>query len=95
MMPLNSWSVPGRNPGTSTRVMIGMLNASQKRTNRAAFSEAAMSRVPANCSGWFATTPTLMPSRRARPVITLGAYSSCSCSRWPSSTIEAMTSSMS
>ena len=27
-------STPGRKPGTSTKVMIGMLKASQKRTNR-------------------------------------------------------------
>ena len=36
-MPLNSCSVPGRKPGTSSNVRIGILNASQKRTNRAAF----------------------------------------------------------
>jgi hypothetical protein len=28
-----SWCVPGRKPGTSTNVMIGMLKASQKRMN--------------------------------------------------------------
>ena len=43
-MPFHSWSVPGRKPGTSTKVSTGMLNASQVRTNRAAFSEASMSR---------------------------------------------------
>ena len=32
-----TWSVPGRKPGTSTKVRIGMLNASKKRTNRAAY----------------------------------------------------------
>ena len=37
---------PGRNPGTSTNVMIGMLNASQKRTNRAPLTEALMSKQP-------------------------------------------------
>ncbi len=34
-----------------------MLNASHVRTNRAAFSAALMSRVPAIAIGWFATTP--------------------------------------
>ena len=38
--------LPGRNPGTSTNVMIGMLNASQKRTKRAPFTDALMSRQP-------------------------------------------------
>ena len=37
---------PGRNPGTSTNVMIGMLNASQNRTNRALFTDALISRQP-------------------------------------------------
>ena len=37
---------PGRNPGTSTNVMMGMLNASQKRTNRAPLTEALMSKQP-------------------------------------------------
>src|SRR5918994_2159336 len=36
MIPWYSWSLPGRNPGTSTNVTIGMLNASHVRTNRAA-----------------------------------------------------------
>ena len=39
--------VPGRNPGTSTKVMIGILNASQKRTNRAPLTEALISKQPA------------------------------------------------
>ncbi len=38
-----------------------MLKASQVRTNRAAFSEASMSREPARCIGWLATTPTGAP----------------------------------
>src|ERR1035437_7747275 len=57
MIPRHSWLMPGRNPGTSTKVRIGMLNASQVRTNRAAFSDASMSRQPAKCIGWFATRP--------------------------------------
>src|ERR1700721_2720501 len=40
MIPRHSWVTPGRNPGTSTKVRIGMLNASQVLTNRAAFSPA-------------------------------------------------------
>ncbi len=64
MMPFHSWSVPGRKPGTSTKVSTGMLKASQVRTNRAAFSLASMSRVPANWVGWLATTPTGRPSMR-------------------------------
>lgn len=38
--------LPGRNPGTSTKVMRGILNASQKRTNRAPFTDELMSRQP-------------------------------------------------
>ena len=61
MIPPHSWPVPGRKPGTSTKVSTGMLNASQVRTNRAAFSDASMSRQPAKCIGWLATTPTGAP----------------------------------
>src|SRR6478735_6688602 len=39
MMPLYSWSTPGKKPGTSTNVIRGMLNASQVRTNLAAFDD--------------------------------------------------------
>ena len=45
--------LPGRKPGTSTRVMIGMLKASQNRTNRPALIEAFMSRHPAATFGFF------------------------------------------
>jgi hypothetical protein len=38
---------------------MGMLNASQNLTNRAALIEALMSRTPARTAGWFATIPTL------------------------------------
>ena len=37
---------PGRNPGTSTKVMSGMLKQSQNLTNLAALTEALMSRQP-------------------------------------------------
>lgn len=48
-------------------MMIGMLKQSQVRTKRAAFSEALMSRQPANCVGWLATIPTGRPSMRPNP----------------------------
>src|SRR3989442_14075148 len=40
MMPPCSCATPGRNPGTSSNVTSGMLNASQKRMNRAPLSDA-------------------------------------------------------
>lgn len=43
---LRKQKLPGKNPGTSTNVMIGILNASQNRTNRAPFTEALISRQP-------------------------------------------------
>ena len=59
MMPPCSCATPGRKPGTSSNVTIGMLNASQKRMKRAALSDALMSSTPASTAGWFATIPTL------------------------------------
>ena len=59
MMPPYSCAVPGMKPGTSTKVTIGMLKASQKRTKRAALIELLMSRQPASTSGWLATMPTV------------------------------------
>lgn len=38
--------IPGKNPGTSTKVIRGMLKASQKRTKRAPFTEEFMSKHP-------------------------------------------------
>ncbi len=52
----------------STRLTIGKLNASHRRTKRAAFCEAAMSSVPAKIRGWFATNPTGIPPIRANAV---------------------------
>jgi hypothetical protein len=49
-------TVPGRKPGTSTKVTMGMLKASRKRTKRAALMEESMSRQPARCEGLLATT---------------------------------------
>ena len=45
--PPNSCAVPGRKPGTSTKVRIGMLKQSQKRMKRAPLIEESMSRTPA------------------------------------------------
>ena len=58
MMPPYSCAVPGMNPGTSTKVRMGMSKQSQKRTNRAALMEEVMSRQPASTIGWLATMPT-------------------------------------
>ena len=50
-MPPYSCCVPGKNPGTSTNVRIGILNASQNLTKRAAFLELSTSRHPASTLG--------------------------------------------
>ena len=75
MMPSYSWPVPGRKPGTSTKVITGMLKQSQNRTNRAAFTDALMSRHPARWAGWLATIPTVRPPSRAKATMMLGANS--------------------
>ena len=41
-----SHKLPGRNPGTSTNVMIGILKQSKNLTNLAAFTDAFISRQP-------------------------------------------------
>ena len=48
IIPRHSRSFPGWNPGVSTKVIIGILKASQKLTNRALFCDAEMSKVPAS-----------------------------------------------
>ena len=95
MMPAYSWAVPGRKPGTSSKVTIGTLNASQKRMKRAAFSLAAMSRHPARTAGWFATMPTTRPPSRAKPQRMLRANASWTSNHEPWSTMRVMTSRMS
>ncbi len=95
MMPPYSWAVPGRKPGTSTKVTIGMLKQSQKRTKRAALREESMSRQPASTIGWLATMPTVWPSSRARPIRMLPAWSGCSSKKSPSSTTFSISSFMS
>ena len=65
--------MPGIYPGTSTNVIIGILNESQNRTNLAALFDELMSNTPAKCSGWFATIPTDLPSNFANPITIFGA----------------------
>src|SRR5208337_82109 len=60
--------VPGRNPGTSSKVISGMLKQSQKRTKRAPLMLALMSSTPARNAGWLATMPTDFPFNRAKPI---------------------------
>ena len=57
MIPFHSCSVPGKNPGTSTKTKRGIWKASQKRTKRAALRDALLSKTPARIMGWLATTP--------------------------------------
>ena len=71
MMPPHSWRVPGRKPGTSSKVTSGMLKQSQKRTKRAALTEESMSSTPASTLGWLPTMPTGRPFRRAKPTTML------------------------
>lgn len=42
--------IPGKNPGTSTNVTMGILNASQNLTKRAPFTDALMSKQPVTTS---------------------------------------------
>src|SRR5437867_4361450 len=95
MMPSYSCSYPGRNPGTSTKVSRGMLKQSQNRTNLAALIDALMSSVPAWTFGWFPTTPTGRPSRRAKPMTIFWAHSSWTSNQESRSTTCQMTSRMS
>ena len=56
-------------PGTSTKVSNGMLNASQKRMKRAALREESQSNTPAMKAGWFAMIPVEIPLKRAKPTM--------------------------
>ena len=51
IIPPHSCTVPGRKPGTSTKVTTGMLKQSQVLMNRAAFTDASMSKQPARTDG--------------------------------------------
>jgi hypothetical protein len=64
MMPPCSCATPGRNPGTSTKVTIGMLKQSQNRMKRAALARRVDVEDPGEHRGWFATIPTGFPPRR-------------------------------
>ena len=68
-----------------------MQNASQKRTNRAAFSPASMLSVPAIACGWLAMMPTVRPSTRPKPMTMFGAKSGCTSRKSPLSTMCSMT----
>ena len=94
-MPPYSWSTPGRKPGTSTKVMSGMLKASQVRTKRAAFSALSMSSTPASTIGWLPTTPTDWPSSRPKPHTMLRAQCGKYSKNSPSSRTSRMTFFMS
>ena len=67
----------GEEAGTSTKVMIGRLKQSQKRTKRPAFTDASMSSTPARNAGWLATMPTERPPRRAKPQTMFRAKAGC------------------
>ena len=69
----------------STRLTMGRLKASQRRTKRAPFCEAAMSRVPARMRGWLATNPTGIPPSRAKAVTSWPAQRGHSSRNSPSS----------
>ena len=51
IIPPCSCFVPGKNPGTSTKVIIGILKQSQNLTNLAPFLEESISRHPAKTKG--------------------------------------------
>ena len=74
MIPPCSCETPGRKPGTSSNVIIGILNASQNLTNRAPLIEASISRQPARTIGCCATMPTTYPSSLPNPTMIFGAY---------------------
>ena len=73
MMPPYSCCTPGRNPGTSTNVTSGMLNALQKRMNRLDLIEALMSIAPESTEGWLAMMPIERPRIRPKPTTMFGA----------------------
>ena len=71
------------------------MNASQVRTNRAAFTDASMSSTPASAAGWLPTTPTGWPPSRANPQTMFSAKRGCTSRNSPSSTTFAITCFMS
>ncbi len=95
MIPPYSCSVPGRNPGTSTNVRIGMLNASQNRTNRDAFSDASMSSVPGDHLRLVRDDPDRAPVEAGEADDDVIAHSGKISRNSPSSTTRRITSCMS
>src|SRR3989344_335631 len=77
IMPLCSWSTPGRYPVTSTKFIIGIEKLSQNLTNLAIFPEEFMSRQPANTDGWLATMPIAMLFNLANPTTAFWSYNGC------------------
>ena len=69
IIPPHSWAVPGKNPGTSTKEIRGMLKQSQNLINLVALSQELISRTPAKTSGLFAIIPTELPSNLAKPIM--------------------------
>lgn len=51
IIPPYSWFEPGKNPGTSTNVINGILNESQNLTNLAALTDESISKQPARFVG--------------------------------------------
>ena len=72
-----------------------MSNASQKRTKRAPFFDELMSSTPASTIGWLATTPTVRPSIRQKPMMMLAACAGWSSKKSPSSATFRISSCMS
>ena len=95
IIPPHSWTTPGRNPGTSSKVTNGMLNASHVLMNLAALIEASISKHPARTFGWLATIPTVLPSNLAYPMMMFSAYELNNSMKKPSSTISSITLTMS
>jgi hypothetical protein len=95
MIPWRSTCVPIMKPGTSARNTRGTLKASQHHTKRAALSAESTNSTPPRWSGWFATTPTGLPSSSANPVMISRAKSGFTSKNVSASTSPAITSCMS
>ena len=70
-----SCAVPGRKPGTSQKVTIGMFErVARVRTNRAPLAEESMSSTPASCDRLVADDPDRVSVKaRATPQMMLRA----------------------
>ena len=94
MIPPHSCAVPGRNPGTSTKVTNGTLKASHVRTKRPPYRRVDVEDARER-AGWFPTTPIECPPSRAKPQTTFSAKCGCTSRNAPSSTTRSMTCFMS